>query len=130
MTISHWTRDFVAATTENERGETIARYTGWRAVLDPTWMQRSATWHEWELDIVADDQGHDCAGRVAPPATALRARATPPSCAACPSRTATTSPVRPRTAVAEQGFRVNGPWTPGTNGTLTAPLVSIILDPA
>ncbi len=130
-TIPTWTRDFVTATTETDQGETITRYTGWRAVLDPSYMQRYRTWGEWELDIVADDQGHDCGclgcatvhGSDCASNAAILCGMSVPDCSEADVLAAA------NTALAEQGFRIDGPWVSGPNGTLTAPLVPVILDP-
>lgn len=129
VVIPTWTRDFVTATTQNERGQTVTQYTGWLAVLDPTHMRRHATCTEWDLGIFADDALHgpgqcgtDCHEPGDGGMMGLFADSVPDGT----DRDVTDAA---RTILAEQGFCIDGPWIPGPNGTLTAPLVPVILDP-
>jgi hypothetical protein len=129
ITIPTWTRDFVTATAENDNGQTVTRYTGWRAVLDPTCMQRYSTCDEWDLGIFADDGLHgpgqcgtDCHRPDDGSMMGTFAGSVPDGDQGDVIDEAVT-------VLAEQGFRIDGPWIPGPNGTLTAPLVPVILDP-
>lgn len=127
VTIPDWTRSFVTATVENEHREVVTQFTGWRAVLDPTHMQRYTTCDEWDLDIVADDALHgpdQCGDDCHEPGD----RSTNLCGMSVPDGDERELVNAARTALAGQGFRIDGPWIPGPNGTLTAPLVPVILD--
>jgi len=126
-TIPTWTRDFVTATTEDEAGRTITRCTNWRVVLDPSWLNRHPNTHDHDVDltIVADDATHgpdlcDCHDEGS---------AYNQCCMSVPEGTEREMTDAARTALAEQGFRIDGPWIPGPGGTLTASLMPVILDP-
>jgi hypothetical protein len=123
-----WTREFVTATTEIETGETVAKYTAWRAVLDPTFSQRHESCDEIDLTVFADDATHgpdscDTACHEPGDRTAFMVGMS------VPVGTETEQINAARTALAEQGFRIDGPWVAGPNGTLTAPLAPVMLDP-
>lgn len=129
IVIPDWIRAFVTATIENEHRETVTQYTGWRAVLDPSYLRRyPATCHEWDLGIVADDILHGpdlCGADCHEPgsnASYLCGMSVPDG----NERDVIDAAIA---ALAKEGFRVDGPWIPGPNGTLTAKLMPVILDP-
>lgn len=128
-TIPTWTYDFVTATTQNDAGQTITQYTGWRAVLDSAAMQRYATCDEWDLAIVADDAHHgpgQCGTDCHDPGD----RSINLCAMSVPDADERAVVAAANTALAEQGFRVDSQWIPGPGGTLVASLVPVILDPA
>lgn len=124
--ITPWLRDVATTTTEDGNGETITRYTGWRAVLDPSHLLRyPATCTEWDLTVVADDALHgpgQCGTDCHDPGD----RAGNMYCASVPEGDVREVVDAAVTALAEQGFCINGSWTPGPGGTLTAPLMPVI----
>lgn len=127
-TIPDWTRAFVTATTLNDAGQTITQHTGWRAALDPTHLRRYPTADEWDLSIVADDALHgpgqcgtDCHEQGSAANLCLMS---------VPDGSEEDVLTAANAAIAGQGFRVDGDWHAGPNGTATAELVPVILDPA
>lgn len=126
-TTPDWTRQFVTATTETEDRETVAKYTAWRAVLDPTYARRNVSCDEIDLTIVADDVTHGpdlCGSDCHEPGD----RAAFMCGMSVPDGPEHEQINAARTALAEQGFRIAGPWVPGPNDTLTASLVPVMLD--
>ena len=129
IVIPDWTRDFVTATIENDHGQTITQYTGWRATLDPSHMRRyPTTYTEWDLTVVADDALHgpgQCGSDCHDPGD----RSGNMLGMSVPDGDERDVIDAARTALAEQGFRIAGPWIAGPNGALTAPLMPVIVDP-
>jgi hypothetical protein len=126
-TTPDWTRQFVTATTETETGKTVAQFTGWRAVLDPSFARRHGS-DEIDLTIVADSGLHG-PGQCGTDCHESGDRAVFMCGMSVPDGGEREQIDAARTALAEQGFRVDGPWVAGPNGTLTAPLVPVMLDP-
>jgi hypothetical protein len=130
IAIPDWARTFVTATTTTDDNQTIVRYTGWRLVIDTTYARRHPNTTEADVVIVANDQEHDCACLGC---AAVHGSTCPDNSAnlVCMGTDLANKAAMVNEAVrlaAEQGFRVDGPWVPDTNGRLTAPLVPVILD--
>ena len=119
QTVSDLTSKWVTTTTETDRGETVVRFTGWRAVLDPTFARRHPHCGEMDLAIVADDAHHGpgvCDCHDGGSAVNMLGMSVPDGS----ERELTTAAV---TEVEREGFRVAGPWVAGPGGMLVVPLV-------
>ena len=133
--IPTWTRQFVTMTTLTDNNQLITRYTGWRAVIHIDASRRYTSYGEVDVNIVANDQAHDCdhlgcagvhGSRCASNASNLLCASVSDAVAA-DDHTAIIN--NASTLVAEWGFRVDGPWVSSPDGTYTAPLIPVILDP-
>lgn len=121
--LSAWASEFVNATTQNDAGQTVTQYTGWRAILDPRAMQRYVTCDEWDLGIFADDVHHgpdQCGTDCHDPADGSRMGLFADSVLDGPERDVIAAAVA---IVAEQGFQVVGSWALLPNGTFEASII-------
>lgn len=124
--IPDWTRAFVTATTETDQRETVTQFTNWRAVLYPAGPYGAAT-GEVDLTIYADDALHgpdQCGTSCHDEGSAANL-----CLMSVPDGSERERIDAATTAVAEQGFRVDGPWVLDDAGRLVAPLMPVILDP-
>jgi hypothetical protein len=131
IAIPDWTRSFVTATTTTDDNQAIVRYTGWRLVIDTTFVQRHPSTTDVDVVIIADDKEHDCAclGCAAVHGSPCPDNSTNLICMGTDLTAEADMANEAVRLAAEQGFRVDGPWVPDANGRLTAPLVPVILDP-